>query len=391
MKEDVVKLFSKTYGSAPAALARAPGRVEVLGNHTDYNEGYVLSCAIDRVVYAAMGPSLDGETFEFVSNLFPDPVRIGDPSRRSEQKWIRYPLGVQVIMKQGGYPVAPFRIALFGDVPMGCGLSSSAAIEVATALCLCAVNGLTIEKIDLAKICQRAENEFVGANCGLLDQFSSLLGQKNRLLFTDFRTLSCRTVPLSESDLCVAITTSGVTHSLVESAYNDRRRECAAAAEYFASVDPNVKTLRDVSMEVLVKHEGSLEKDVFHRARHIVGENERVLAGIGLLEKGDVTAFGRLMYKSHESSRLNFENSCPELDTLVSIARTIDGVYGSRLTGGGFGGATLALLDIEAKDRFEQTMVAEYKKATGRDTKVYFAAVADGAGPVEIDKGGKHA
>jgi len=379
MQSQVLKLFMDSFGAQPTVMSRAPGRVEVLGNHTDYNEGFVLSCSIDRKVYAAASPSADGETFELVSGQFPEVVRLGDPARRSVQKWIRYPLGVYSVLKQGGYPVLPFRLAIQGDVPPGSGLSSSAALEVATALCLCALNGIHIERVDLAKICQRAENEYVGANCGLLDQFSTLLGQKDRLLFIDFRTLSYRTVPLSARDLCLAITASGVTHSLVESAYNSRRQECARAADYFASIDPNVKTLRDVSMEMLEEHEGKLDADTYRRARHIVGENERVLAGIELLEKGDLPAFGRMLYKSHESSRLNFENSCPELDTLVGIARTIDGVYGARLTGGGFGGAMLSMLDMAAKDRFEETIVSEYKAAAGRDTKVHFAVSADGA------------
>jgi galactokinase len=376
---NVGDVFSDAFGCAPDVTARAPGRVEVLGNHTDYNEGYVLSCPIDRTVYAAISPSSDGETFELVSNQFPEVVRIGDPSRRSEQKWIKYPVGVYVMLQHGGYPVRPFRLAIDGDIPPGAGLSSSAALEVSTALCLCSLFGFSIERVDLAKICQRAENEFVGANCGLLDQFSALLGERNRFLFIDFRTLSYRTVPLPAEGLRVAITTSGITHSLVESEYNERRRECAAAADYFASVDANVKTLRDVTMDMLLQHEGKLDVDLFKRARHIVGENERVLAGIRFLEQGDLKAFGRLLYKSHESSRLNFENSCDELDTLVTIARSIEGVYGSRLTGGGFGGAAMALLKASARKRFEETTVSQYKAATKRDTVVHFAVSADGA------------
>ncbi|MBD3391101.1 MAG: galactokinase [Chitinivibrionales bacterium] len=375
-------LFTKSFGSDPQSVSRAPGRVEVLGNHTDYNEGYVLSCSIDRAVFAAASRSSDEDGFGFVSSQFPEVVRVGDPARKSEQKWIAYPLGVYAVLKQGGYPVGPFRLAVHGDIPIGGGLSSSAALEVSTALCLGDLFGFEIEPVDMAKICQRAENEFVGANCGLLDQFSSLLAEKNRLLFIDFRSLSYRTIPLPADNICVAVTMSGVTHTLAESAYNDRRRECAAAADYFASVNPNVKTLRDVTMDMIVAHQDRLEPDTLKRARHVVGENERVLSGIGHLEQGALREFGRILYRSHESSRLNFENSCDELDTLVGIARTVEGVYGSRLTGGGFGGATLAILDIAAKERFEKTIIAEYKKATGRDTVVHFASVAEGAGMV---------
>jgi galactokinase len=373
------QLFADSFQQFAEVETRAPGRVEVLGNHTDYNEGYVLSCAIDRHVYAAMSPSSDGTTFELISSQFPEVAKTGDPSRRSDQEWIKYPLGVYALLNQGGYPVKPFRLAVHSDIPMGGGLSSSAALEVATGLGLCSLFGFSLEKVDLAKICQRAENEFVGANCGLLDQFSSLLGEKNRLLFIDFRTLSYRTVPLSNENLCIAVTTSGVTHSLVASEYNTRRRECTEAAEYFAAIDPNVKTLRDVTMDMLQAENGKLDAEIMRRARHIVGENDRVLNGIELLEKGDLGAFGRLLYKSHESSRLNFENSCNELNILVGIARSIDGVYGSRLTGGGFGGATLAMLDASAKSQFEKTIIAEYKAETRRDTVVHFAASANGA------------
>lgn len=383
MSSQVRKLFAESFNDEPSVVTRAPGRVEVLGNHTDYNEGYVLSCAIDRVVYAAASAGSDGDSFEFVSSHFPQVVRVEEPKRRNEQKWTQYPLGVYSVLKQGGYQVKPFRLAIDGDIPLGSGLSSSAALEVATLLCLDSLYNLNITRVDMAKICQRAENEFVGANCGLLDQFSSLLGERNHLLFTDFRTLSYRTVPLAGDDVSIAITTSGVTHSLAESAYNDRRRECTAAADYFASVDPTVKTLRDVNMDMLLAHKEKLDDDVFKRARHIIGENERVITGIDLLQSGDVPAFGRLLYKSHESSRLNFENSCPELDALVGIARNMDCVYGSRLTGGGFGGATLTLLDSSCRQSFERSIVAEYKGATGRETVVHFASVADGAGIVE--------
>jgi galactokinase len=379
MVSKVRDLFVKTFGAEPASLSRAPGRVEVLGNHTDYNEGLVLSCAIDRSVYAAAGPAPDGCTFELVSNNFPVPASISDPDVPVGQKWAGYPLGVYMTMKQGGYPVKPFRLAVYGDIPMESGLSSSAALEVAVALCLCSMNGIQMERVDMAKICQRAENEYVGANCGLLDQFSSLLGRKNSFLFIDFRTLSYRTISQSDAGLCIAITTSGVTHSMFAGAYNQRRRECDAAAGYFSGIDANVKTLRDVGMDMLTEHEAGLARDIAKRARHIIGENGRVLEGISLLEKGDMTTFGRLLYKSHESSRLNFENSCGELDTLVGIARSISGVYGARLTGGGFGGAMLTLLDSSIKGSFEKSIVGQYKEATGLDTQVHFAAVADGA------------
>jgi galactokinase len=379
MIDKAQQLYESTFGVSPSVLTRAPGRVEILGNHTDYNEGFVLSCAIDRGIYAAMGPSGDGVTCEFVSTHFPESIRIDTIKNTGDHSWINYPLGVYSMMKNAGYPVRPFRLAIYGDVPLGSGLSSSAALEVATALALCGQFECEMTPVDTAKICQRAENEFVGANCGLLDQFSSVLGKKNKLLFIDFRTLDYKTISLPEVNICLAITTSGVTHSLVTSAYNDRRRECATGADYFHKLDSNARTLRDISMEELLKHQEALNPTVFKRARHIVGEDERVLTGIDYLEKGDIKSFGRNLFKSHESSRINFQNSCRELDILVDIARTIPGVYGSRLTGGGFGGATLSLLDISARENFERTITSQYLEQTGIHATVHTASIADGA------------
>jgi galactokinase len=364
-------------------ISRAPGRVEVLGNHTDYNEGVVLSAAIDKEVWIAAAKSSSSRC-SFVSTLFEQPVVTTEIApQKGANAWVNYPLGVYSVLKEKGYPVSPVSAAIHSTVPLGAGVSSSAALEVATALALCRLFNLTIDPKELAKICQRAENVFVGANCGLLDQFSSLFGKAGHLLFTDFRSLEHETISMAGSDITLAITLSGVTHSLVAGEYNSRRQECSRAAAFFAKKDPSIKALRDVSMQRLIAAKGELDAQSLKRALHVVGEDERVFAGMNLLKQGDIQAFGRLLVESHESSVANFENSCPELDILVNIAQSVNGVYGARLTGGGWGGAMLAMMKNDARAVFEEAIRQEYKGRTGRDTTVHFAKVADGASIVE--------
>jgi galactokinase len=381
--EDVKKCYQNAYGEDATVYSRAPGRIEVLGNHTDYNEGFVLSCAIDKTVLVAAGKNSLEETFEMSSTHFPQVVKVKQVVPQRENAWVNYPLGVYKVLKDLGYPVGPFKIAIDSSVPLGAGLSSSAALEVAVGLALSKLFEFEISLEDLAKACQKAENYFVGANCGLLDQYSSVFGKKNHVLFIDFRSLEVDTVPIPDPNLTLAVTISGVSHSLVTSAYNDRRKECNGAAEYFHAKNPLKKALRDVTMAELLEARGKLDPLFLKRAMHPVGEDERVIKGITLLRKNDLVAFGQLLYESHESSRVNFENSCKELDILVDITKSIPGVYGSRLTGGGFGGATLTLLRNDSRELFEETIVKEYAEKTGRLAVVHFATVDDGACIIE--------
>lgn len=379
-QDKVISFFEKSFNTKPQSIARAPGRVEVLGNHTDYNEGFVLSFALNKEIYAAIAKS-DSSNIELCSTTFPTKVTIDTNGINipSQNSWINYVVGVYKVLLEKGYDVKPFKIAIDGNIPLGSGLSSSAALEVSTALALCNVFNLSIPLPELAKICQRAENIHVGTKCGLLDQFSSLFGKKNSCLFIDFRTLEHDTISIPDPELCIAVTISGASHSLVESAYNDRRRECFTVAEHFSKKLSQHKTLRDISMSELLQEEKFLDPICFKRAKHVVGEDERVKKGFELLKKGSLVDFGKLLYESHESSKNNFENSCPELDILVDITSKIDGVYGSRLTGGGFGGATLTLLPKKCKDMFETTILKQYKEKSGKTAIVHFAEIADGA------------
>jgi galactokinase len=296
-----------------------------------------------------------------------------------EHNWANYPVGVCGVIRDTGRPCPAFRIAVHGTVPLGAGLSSSAALEVSTALALRKMYGLSITDEELAKLCQKAENTYSGAQCGLLDQYTSMFGRKDTLLFTDFRSLEHRTVPLPSKELSFVLAISGVTHTLAESGYNERRESCHAAAEFFAARDKSVRALRDVSMATLLDAKEALDPNLLKRARHVVGEDERVHRGMKLLEQGDLTGFGRLLFESHQSSRDYFENSCPQLDTLVSLAGSVKGVYGARLTGGGWGGASLALLPESVMKAYVEKVTATYRTPAGLPPDIYSVRVANGA------------
>lgn len=353
--------------------AHAPGRVELLGNHTDYNDGYVLSAAIDRGVtmngsLSSSGKiALSSETMN--QNL---EVTIAEIDSANDLGWANYPLGVVDIFLQEGFPIEPFSAMIASDLPLGAGLSSSAAIEVATATLLKKMFGLEIGPLQLAKLCRRAENDFVGVNCGLLDQVSSVFGKKGHAIFLDCLLETVKTVAFPES-VELLITHSGVKHTLTGGEYNERRKQCFEAAERLGA-----RALRDVTSAQL--HAATLPDLLFRRAAHIVGENERVLTGVDLLTRGDVEKFGALMFASHESSQVNFENSTPELDALVAIAREQAGVLGSRLTGGGFGGATVSLVRREAAEQIAEAFRDAYRETTGNLCQTYLCEIADGAG-----------
>ena len=355
--------------------ARAPGRVELLGNHTDYNEGMVLSAAINYAV------SVHGEVradqvavVESVLNSYPVQQPVNRLERQTgENSWANYPLGVVASLREEGYPVSGFHMSIASDLPAGAGLSSSAALEVATARLLMKLFSLEIDPLSLAKICRRAENDFVGVKCGLLDQVSSIFGRRGQAVYLDCRSEQVDNIPLP-SGTALLVFHCGVEHRLVGGEYNERREQCFAAAAGLG-----VRALRDVSSEQLEAGRGRLDPLVYRRAKHIVGEDERVVAGIGFLRRDDGKSFGELMFKSHESSRLNFENSTPELDLLVELAHKEDGVLGSRLTGGGFGGATISLVERDRMEEIGRNLEKKYSARSGNRGRAYPCESADGA------------
>lgn len=352
----------------------APGRVELLGNHTDYNEGYVLSAAIDRGVTMsgeatgssriALRDTVFGLSFEAdAQTLAPN----------SAHEWTNYLLGVLHVLRNAGLPVSGFSADIASTLPLGAGLSSSAALEVATATLLCKIFGFSLDRMEMAKLCRRAENEFVGVNCGLLDQASSVFGKAGHAIFLDCKKETVENKPFP-AGVELLITQCGVPHRLTGGEYNERREQCFDAAARLGA-----KALRDVTGVQLEAAKEKLPVLSYKRAAHIVGENERVLAGTEFLDRGDVAAFGSLMFASHESSRVNFENSTPELDLLVDIARGLPGVLGARLTGGGFGGATVTLLESDKAQAVSEAILVNYHKQTGFTAKTLVCEIGNGA------------
>jgi galactokinase len=334
----------------PSVSAYAPGRAELLGNHTDYNEGYVLAIAVDR------GTTITGEAradrqVEIHSAQMGKTESIALDELWAERvtPWARYVLGVVDQFRRHELPVGGFRAEITGDLPLGAGLSSSASIENATVIFLGKLFGAKLEPMQIARLSQKAEHDFVGVRCGLLDQIASLLGKEGHATFIDCRTTEVSHVPLSDA-VSVIIANSNVKHALVAGDYNQLRADCEAAAHGLG-----VKFLRDASTAMLKARRGELADRIYRRGIHITGENERVLAGSEALRRGDLATFGKLMFESHESSRVNFENSCPELDILVAAACQTPSVIGARLSGGGFGGATINLVE---KGREEEVVRA---------------------------------
>jgi galactokinase len=358
--------FIARFGYEPQACGVAPGRVELLGNHTDYNEGFVLPIAIDRGIAIAGSPR-EVPVARIASTQYNDVISFdpANPDRTPEAAWTHYVKGIVEELNKVGATVGSFDALVTSNVPTGAGVSSSAALLVATAQLLLTLypHTLLINGMELAKLCRRAENNFVGAPVGLLDQFSSIFGQEGRALFLDCRTLEHRTVKLPVSKAAVLIADSGVKHDLAAGGgYRERRAQCEAAAAWFAvRTGKPVKALRDVTPEMLEKLDAELDPVLEKRVRHIVYENRRVEMAVAALEAENLTAFGEVMNNTHESCRRFFENSCEEVDALVEIAQAQPGVYGAKLTGGGWGGCAIILHDPKVSESLSAALTEGYR------------------------------
>ena len=357
---------------------RAPGRVNLIGEHTDYNDGFVMPAAIDFYTWAKVSPREDRK-LQIRSENFDEEVEIDldDPSV-PRQHWSDYPIGVAVILERAGYRLRGARLDIRGDVPIGSGLSSSAAIEVVTACALTAISAIEIDKRELALLCRRAENEFVGARVGIMDQFVSVFGHEHKALLLDCRSLDYRLLPLPDNVRLIICNTM-VKHALASNAYNDRRAQCESGVKLVAKHFPNVTALRDVTLEQLGQCKSDLSEVIYRRCRHVITENARVLASAQALEQGDLNRFGKLMAESHHSLRDDYEVSIRELDLMVEYANRVEGVYGARMTGGGFGGSTVNIVAAEQTDEFQERVTQWYEEATQIKPDICVCNAANGA------------
>jgi len=365
-----------------ATLYRAPGRVNLIGEHTDYNDGFVLPAAIDLATWVAAAPRDDRRVRIHAGNLdAAASFALDDPDPRPSRAWSDYPRGVALALERAGHRLRGADLLLHGEVPIGAGLSSSASLEVATAWALLDLAGMTPDRGEVARLCQRAENEFVGTRCGIMDQFASVHARAGHALLVDCRSLASRDV-LLPPDVALLVCDSMVKHALAGGAYNRRRAECEEGVRILARVVPGLRALRDATASDVERQRGEMRDDVYRRCRHVVAENQRVLDAVAALEARDLRAAGALLCASHESLRRDFAVSCPELDLLVAEATALPGVFGTRMTGGGFGGCTITLVAARRAQDAAAALAERYRAAFGQTPWVRVCTASDGASHV---------
>ncbi len=378
MQGKVTQAFEARYGIAPALLVRAPGRVNLIGEHTDYNDGFVLPLAIDRATWIALRPRPDRQVVVHALDFGESDAFNLDDLAQKPGSWANYVRGVAWALQQRGYATAGWEGVITGDVPLAAGLSSSAALELAVARAFGAVTGWPWDAAAMALISQFAENKWVGLNCGIMDQMISAAGVAGHALLIDCRSLATIPMPLP-AGTAVAVLDTATRRGLVDSAYNERRAQCEAAARYFG-----VAALRDVDAARLEAARADLDPLTHRRARHVVTENERVLQACEAMRAGDPAMLGRLLDASHASLRDDFEVSSPALNAIVTAAQAHPACLGARMTGGGFGGCAVALIAAEAAQDFAQATAAAYAAATGMQPKVYLSRPSAGASIVPL-------
>ncbi len=375
--DDVAAHYS--VAGEPTVRCAAPGRVNLIGEHTDYSGGFVMPAAIDFHTIAEISPRTDGRISLYSQNMAEEVSYPAEPlPNKARKHWSDYPMGVAWSLAQQGVRAGAFTLTLNGDVPLGAGLSSSASIEVATAMALLELAGASLPLPTIALACQRAENVFVGARSGIMDQFIACAGKQDHALMLDCRSLEYRHLPIP-ANVRLIICNSMVKHEHAGGQYNVRREEVEEGTRILHARWPSIKALRDATLAQLNDCQTQMPPNVFRRCRHIITENKRVELAASALERGDLPAFGTLMAEAHRSFRDDFEASCSELDTLVEIAAELPGCYGARMTGGGFGGCTVNLVEENEADQFREQIHARYRAATRIDADIYLCRASAGA------------
>lgn len=379
--ESIEKKFIELFTSEPL-LVRSPGRINLIGEHTDYNEGFVLPAAIDKEM--VLGVAKNGLN---VCRLYSydydeqNTYTLAD-LKPGDNGWANYILGVVDQLKKAGYTIEGFDCAFGGNIPIGAGLSSSAALECGVAFALSELFDLKVDKQNLIKFSQKAEHEFAGVQCGIMDQFASVMGKSDHAIRLDCRSLDFNYFPINLQDYQIILCDSQVKHSLASSEYNTRRQECEQGVEIIRQKYPEVKSLRDITKGILDEQKDNMAQEVYKRCRYIIEENERLLTGCELLEKGDIAAFGKKMYGSHDGLSIMYEVSCKELDFLVDFTRDKDYVVGSRMMGGGFGGCTINLIKKDKKEEFNNSVKEAYKNNFDIDLKIYEVTIKNGTSTI---------
>jgi galactokinase len=383
--DQIKSIFQETFGSGPAHIVRAPGRVNLLGEHVDYNDGFVLPAAIDRATFIAFSPAgtdlstLVALDMDQKASFSPGTIKLriqADGSILPE--WACYPAGVMWALDGMALETGGMNAVFASNVPRGSGLSSSASVEMAFLLAWQTLNGWTLPPMQRALLGQKAENQYVGVNCGIMDQFASACGEENKLLLLDCRSLEWKTIPLPE-DVSIVIADTTVRRKLTSGEYNKRRFACEEAVRLLKQDLPDVRSLRDVSVEKFNRFADKLPEEVYKRARHVVEEIGRSNQAEPLLEAGNIRKFGELMNQCHVSLRDLYEVSCPELDVMASVAQSLDGCYGARLTGAGFGGCTVNLVAHESAGEFARALTNGYESQTGLRPEIYITRASNGA------------
>ncbi len=374
VREKFKTLFS---GSDPL-IVRSPGRVNLIGEHTDYNNGFVLPAAINKAIYMAVSRRSDDELHLVSLDLDRQYTGSVKGIKPSSLHWPDYILGVIQQIQALGHPVGGFNCVFGGDIPLGAGMSSSAALECATAFAVNQLFGLGLDPMTMVKLSQKAENLFVGVQCGIMDQFASMFGRKNHVIRLDCQSLDYAYVPFDTAGIRIVLLDTNVKHSLASSEYNTRRLQCEAGVKLIQEHHPEVKSLRDASLEMLADYVAPVDPLVNQRCGYVVEEITRLLAATQDLEKGDITAFGQKMFATHEGLSHKYEVSCAELDYLVKQVQNDPGVIGARMMGGGFGGCTINLVKEDAIDELVKRLTPLYRKAMNKELKVYIGQIENG-------------
>ncbi len=374
-------IFAERFGGTPR-IFRAPGRVNLIGEHTDYNDGFALPAAIDLYTWVAIAPRDDATLHVFSANLNQSAeINLHKKNPSARNHWSDYIHGVALMLQNSGVQLRGANLVIHSDVPTGSGLSSSAALEVAVANASLANSNRTLKKLARAKLCQRAENEFVGARCGIMDQFAACFGRAGHAVLLDCRSLEGSPLPLP-TGISLVICNTMVKHEHSAGEYNLRRAQCEEGVHLLKKWNSAISALRDVSFNELDSHKSELPPLILRRCRHVISENARVLDTVKALWGNNLGAVGKLMAQSHESLRDDFEVSCRELDIMVELARKSEGAIGARMTGGGFGGCTINLVENNYVEAFRASVSAGYKQATGKTPEIYVSTAGEGASEV---------